>query len=263
MSKKGQITVFIIIGIIVLLVLAIFLSQRQLVVKAPEAPTAINVAPVQSYIQGCLEKTAKDAVLTVALQGGYYLPPENSLRFLGVNMPYYIYEGNVSIPTQEQIENELSLYVNSNLAECANLDSFAQRGYNISTGLSQVKSMIGSRNVIFRASYPVIIKINNQEQTISDFTTDVNANLMNLYNTAKLYTDQQKDEQSGILLSRLMAIASRNDITFETFTFGGEEALVSFIDNSTRINNQPLIFAFAIKYPPFNATKLLNQKLGR
>src|SRR3989344_3190140 len=131
--KRGQLSLFIAIGVLLLVGLGVFLYIKSLSAqKVTEVPA--DIAPIKLYIDKCLEETAKDAVLTVALQGGYYFTPENSLGFLNVEIPYYMYEGNVSVPTKDDIESELSLYIALNLPACANLDTFREKGYTIESG---------------------------------------------------------------------------------------------------------------------------------
>ncbi|MFC1733401.1 hypothetical protein ACFL6I_24135 [candidate division KSB1 bacterium] len=88
--KRGQITLFIIIGVVILSALGLFLYLRGQVAEEEEFVPA-DIAPIKVFVDKCLEETAKDAILVVSLQGGYYLAPENSLNFLGLKIPYYLY----------------------------------------------------------------------------------------------------------------------------------------------------------------------------
>lgn len=244
--KRGQLSLFIAVGVLLIVGLGIFLYIKSLSAqKHAEVPA--DIAPIKLYIDKCLEETAKDAVLLVALQGGYYFAPEDSLGFLNVEIPYYMYEGNVSIPTKKEIENELSLYMVLNLPQCANLDTFREKGYDIEAGDMTPKATIGSKEVLFDVDWPITLKLEGQEQKIGKFSTGVDAKLMGLYGAANQYMQYQTKDTTSLFISRLMDITENNDLTFEVFTFEGA-SIISLIDNKTLIKNQPLIFAFGIKY---------------
>jgi len=77
MQKRGQITIFIIIGVILLFSTALVLyikSQvtvpvREVRVSVEKVPTEIQ--PLQIYVSECIEKIATDAVLKLGMKGGY------------------------------------------------------------------------------------------------------------------------------------------------------------------------------------------------
>jgi hypothetical protein len=80
-KKRGQITVFIIIGIVLLLIVALFLYIRSVAVErvptAPaveEIPTELN--PIRTYVQNCLKDTVIDGFELLGARAGY-ISPEN------------------------------------------------------------------------------------------------------------------------------------------------------------------------------------------
>jgi len=260
MHKKAQISVFLLIGIVILVIIGIFLYQRTQVVKAPEMAAPVNVAAVQVYVQQCLEKTASDAVLYIGQHGGYYYMPEEFSVFPDINtlnvetpapllnIPFYFYEGKDFVPTKEEMEKQLSYYVSFNLPGCADLGAFAQQGFKVEAGAVNVNSAIGEKNVVFIVDYPVNISRGNEKQTISRFTTVVNADLIKLYDSANLYMQSQRNDPTAFFISSLSRICLDKVITFKSLFYGKHELLITLTDDQTRINNQPLIFAFAIKY---------------
>jgi hypothetical protein len=80
-SKRGQITIFIVIGIILLLSFALFLYLRTLVVeRAPEAPKIEEIpaelSPIRIYVQDCLKNTIADGFRVLGARSGYIYPQE-------------------------------------------------------------------------------------------------------------------------------------------------------------------------------------------
>lgn len=246
-SKRGQLTVFVIIGVVIVAVVAILLYLKSVAVEKEEV-VPVDIAPIKLYVEKCLEETAKDAVLIIALQGGYYILPEKSLNFLNIYSPYYLYEGEVFLPTIEMIENELSFYCMFNLRDCIDLETFSERGYEITIEIPEVTVTIAPKEIFFDVDMPVTIKTEDEEQTISRFSTDVETELMKLYNAASEYIDYQSKEPSFFAVSDAVEISSKNDIIFKGWIIENEDFVFSFIDNNSMIKNRPLTFNLAIKF---------------
>ena len=73
-SKRGQITVFIIIGLIILFSTAIFFYFKQAKVEeevGAGAKVPYEIQPVETYVTDCIETIAQEAVLKVGRTGGY------------------------------------------------------------------------------------------------------------------------------------------------------------------------------------------------
>ncbi|MBI4739039.1 hypothetical protein HY772_05775 [Candidatus Woesearchaeota archaeon] len=130
-SKSGQITIFIIVGIIILLSTALFLYVRQAGVEAPKIFQP-RTAPIEKFIELCLERTAREALDLIGAQGGYLvLPPSivyNPARYVnaipglgGVDspkIPYWYYEGKSQYPSDKYIARETELYIEDNIKTC-------------------------------------------------------------------------------------------------------------------------------------------------
>lgn len=73
--KKGQITIFIIIGILIVSALTYFISVKTKTSSIEETPQIEDVPeelqPVNAYVQGCIILTAKQGLKILGMQGGY------------------------------------------------------------------------------------------------------------------------------------------------------------------------------------------------
>ncbi len=112
MKKKGQITIVIIIGSILLFLMAgtIFLlktiSSEKLSSEQEMIP-GFSQSSLNLFVEKCLEKTAKKAVKFVSQQGGYNYVPEPNLNAILVKLPYYFDLGQNNFPTKEIIKEEM------------------------------------------------------------------------------------------------------------------------------------------------------------
>ena len=159
--KKGQVTLFIILGIVILIVIGALFGLRALSVnsklyeqggKSISVPTQLK--PVTNVISDCIENVAVEGLNIMGLQGGYIdipqdIIPRGSLNVFSnslyinknIRVPYWSYESVSGIPKQQiptikEMENSLSSYVNTNLEDCfsGDIEIFRSQGYEISTG---------------------------------------------------------------------------------------------------------------------------------
>src|SRR3989338_3113173 len=75
MNKRGQVTIFIILGIIILAaVVLVFYLTGDTLVKQSEGKVNIETKPLKNYVGDCLEKTGNDALTLIGKQGGVINP---------------------------------------------------------------------------------------------------------------------------------------------------------------------------------------------
>ena len=141
--KRGQISIFIILGIIITILIVTIVIFRNSIFKnefevqsekSLQVPEQIK--PIKSYIDSCVELTSKEAIDILGSQGGYINIPidrvprgpfnqfSNSLEVVTNSLvAYWFYETSnniqkTQIPSLQFMENEISKYVNLNLDEC-------------------------------------------------------------------------------------------------------------------------------------------------
>lgn len=160
--KRGQVTIFVIIGIVIALVGGgiYFLTRGE------SSASDVESADVHSFVESCLEKTSEEGILLVAKNGGYYYP---GLVDSIDNVPIYFNQGKFNIPEKENIENELSLYIEFNLFSCFdNFTIFPNK--EISIGEIEVDTKINFEDVSFELFLPVSIIKGDSVSTINSFT---------------------------------------------------------------------------------------------
>ena len=166
MGSKGQVTVFIILGILLLGIFGLFLyftgttieqevtsASRDIVEDVPSEFIAI-----QSYTESCIESTATEALIILGQQGGHLFPdlvgdyslsdPTNSdgVTLDPLSIPYWHYnalengQSAVSIaslqPTLDDEEDyysiaaQLGRYIDENIEDCLiEYGPFVEQGY--------------------------------------------------------------------------------------------------------------------------------------
>jgi len=77
MRKKGQITLFVIIGIVILIAAGAFFTLRSISSESSDgtinriAETPVEFQPINDFIESCIAKTSKEGIQQLGLHGGY------------------------------------------------------------------------------------------------------------------------------------------------------------------------------------------------
>ena len=105
--KRSQISLFILLSLVILIAASLILYLRGLEEFEIGEYTGVPVeaAPVKSYIDECVKKSATEAAYIIGLQGGYKTLPERSLDLIFSKVPFYYFEGNNLMPSKKNIEN--------------------------------------------------------------------------------------------------------------------------------------------------------------
>ncbi len=216
--KKGQVTIYIILGIVILAVIgAIFAFRSQLLSSTFNRQEQnlnllpIEIRPVKENINSCVYETAKEGIILIGQQGGYYKIPKddlprsiinpysNSLELFKENEVAYWYymESNgiekLNVPSKEDIEKEIGSYVNDNLQDCLeNLTNFEDNGYIIKEeGNVDSKVTIGPENVDVDVKYNVDVTYKGVNRKLNEHFAKIDIKLGRIYDSAKDIIDQE------------------------------------------------------------------------
>ena len=109
--KKGQTTLFMIVGLILLIILLLVMYYRP--AKEVELVLPSEMQPVNLYAQECLESTVEEGLMYISKRGGYYDVPDNAVTagMAGWKVPMYLTAEGVFIPTKGRITKELEKYI--------------------------------------------------------------------------------------------------------------------------------------------------------
>jgi hypothetical protein len=194
-NRKAQVTVFIIIGLVILITASFFLYFRNLAV--PEAEfIQEDLRPIKNYIDFCLNDIGEEAVIRLGSQGGYINIPDELkmnrayVEFIPrspIKIPYWYYNGIDIIPTIDSMENEITNYIENNLEGCADLSVFEDE-YDIEVVTEpDVTTIIGNDDIDIELSYEVIIrdKSTGEPTKISRYQTTLPVRLKQIYELGK------------------------------------------------------------------------------
>ncbi|MDP7647224.1 MAG: hypothetical protein QGH82_04010, partial [Candidatus Woesearchaeota archaeon] len=119
--KQGQVTMYVLLGAIILLLLGttVYYTRQVRVVPIEEQlDIPPDARPVYDIVSSCMEQLGRQAVLSLGLQGGYVeVPPALKKQPLGrisldpyneFVVPYWYYKEERRIPSLAEMENQIS-----------------------------------------------------------------------------------------------------------------------------------------------------------
>ncbi len=202
MNNKAQVTIFVVIGILIIAVILFLLFIRGSFTSiGREANLDEELLAVNAHVQSCLHDISGQESLFIAKQGGYFAALEGSYRYYNdTKISYLCYD----IEGQENCRNRLLLKkdmeanleknIESLLTACINLNEFSSNQLSILPERQwNVDVVIGDESTIISLDYPIRItsKVTKEELRNSQYSIKLNYPLGRLYNVAtKIISDE-------------------------------------------------------------------------
>ena len=206
MEKRGQVTIFIIVGLAILFVVGATLFFKEAIVerglfrdiKEPEIIPEQIIA-VDFYVDGCIEQVAEEGLTLIGNQGGYInLEDVPTLEVLeGLKTAYWYYSGGSvfsKYPSKEDIEKNLEDYIENNLEGCISNFDLLEEEFSIETKGVVSKVNIEDDSTIIKVRYPLDITKESIEYYLSDHVVETNIKLGRIYDLAKTIMDKENEE---------------------------------------------------------------------
>ena len=222
-GRKAQVTLFIVIGLVILISTGLFLYFKGIIIKEVEIIQP-EIMPVKHFIDSCIKGIAEDGIEKVGLTGGYIKFPdfiENTpISYLptapigNLKTPYWWYDGISSIPTEDFIKMQLSDYVAEELKKCIN--NFEDFGHDFDIkelgGITAIVEF-GKSDVIVKVNFPLEIsdKLGKTIYKISKFSATIPVRLKAVYELAKAIMETE-NKQAFLEEKTIDLMALDNDI---------------------------------------------------
>ena len=159
MNKRGQVSIFVIVAIVIVGVISLLYVFPQINVFAEE----INPT---SYIRDCIKPELEDIIDVLSSQGGYY-SPTNYHEYNGNKIQYLCYVSENLAPCiiqqpmlKEKFEKEVIEQITPVSERCINdlKETFESRGYQIESIPSEFEFKIDPEKVSFAYASPIKVK---------------------------------------------------------------------------------------------------------
>src|SRR3989344_4227720 len=155
MLKRGQITIFLVIGIVILLLAALFfyifgqIKEAPLEVEAKEAQKIPGVrGTLQSYVENCIQETLDPAIYLLAIQGGVIYPEDDGKILLtDYGIVNYAWLNGVNGLSREKMENDLAAYLENYIDFCfRGFPTFLQQNIIVIADYGKIDATVNIKN---------------------------------------------------------------------------------------------------------------------
>jgi len=198
LNKRGQMTLFIIAGIVILFVAFYigYLQNESLRLRVEKELFKTEVVPEQaksvvSYVNTCIGEILDDGLDLIAYQGGYVEIPEeikiNPRKYLQADpvskVPYWIYGNNKDVPTISEMENQLEDYIDRRFGNECDFTDFSDYIFTGKDIESDV--LIFENSVSAKIDSNMDVNIKENDYSLEDYVSiERESNLRFLYDVA-------------------------------------------------------------------------------
>ena len=265
-SKKGQVTLFVLLGIFLMIITGIlifFFSQK----LPQQEATPLQTEAVTQLVEKCITKTAEEAILATGKRGGYFILPEQRTIDLREDVPYYKVDEQEFFPSVEERAEEIGKYIDTLLDFCLDFSIFEKQGYNVTVKPPQTKVILlekdgGQENgkkeggresqLEIRTKLPLSFKKRLQTKKMESFRIKIPAEqLQEDFAVAQEIVKTQ--EQGAICLTCFSNLAEDNAVFVEVLPYYDNVYVYEITDKDYVLQNEKYVLRFAVKYGTENS----------
>ncbi len=188
MYKRGQVTIFLLVGIIILAIFgAIFYfvstaQKKGLEVQEGELPLTEQLrSQVVFHVESCVRETIEPATYLLAVKGGVIYPDEDSPILLMDNgyVNYAWINGQEGL-SRSKMEQDLGTYLKEYLHLCIDPELFSPQGITVTPDYENLKADVSIKDTSINVdlNFPLtVITADGNELDIDAFSTRIQSNL--------------------------------------------------------------------------------------
>lgn len=258
-TRRGQVTVFVIVAVILVAVAgtALFVTKGT---NRPddskffsEANAKPELTTIRNSILGCRDLVVKDSLDIIGIQGGYSTYSKKPAKYLDLGwtfIPYYYYEGKYSLPDRIFMEKEIATEVDSNFKDC--IDGLEFESFTIETQASTTKASIKRSEVEVSIDMPIVIKQEEKSMQLEmkDAPVVVNSALFGIIELNQYITMSHKNDSKMICITCLADMAQERNLYVNRFDMTNSSVLYVISENYT--SGDIYSFEFLNKYTEQN-----------
>jgi len=196
-AKRGQVTIFLVIGIILLFsfagifyLISYFGKSSLLYEKEMTEESLIEVKSViNPYIESCIEEVTIPAVYLLAINGGLIYPDEDTqILFTDYGMVNYAWLNGVNGFSKEKMEKDLAYYLERYFYTCPEFSIFNDQGLTVEADYDRIQAdfIIHDNMIVVNLKLPLEITSTAGDSTkLNIFSYDIASNLGSMINTAE------------------------------------------------------------------------------
>ena len=241
-NLKGQVTIFIIIGILLVSMVVLFFMLKD-DVNLPDIGGSRTKVNPPAFLDSCLENKIKEATIIIGKQGGYINPKfQRLVTFPGEgpsNIAYLCYQRNFDKPCIPQepllidnIEKEIANYISNEVEICFTQlgVSLGDQGYVVNSNYRSFNVDLTPKRITTNINAEIILTKSGETSRQEDFTFSVPSNI---YDLARIAQRIIIEESSMCEFNTLDFMLNNPDYSIERFTTSDSSTIYSIGNRNT------------------------------
>lgn len=217
MNSKGQITIFVVLGIAIIAAVAIgyyMISSTEISASESEAKALSqlpsDVAEVRKSISECVQYTLEDAIAQAGMFGGFTEPKQDAL-FTGNDFVNYASISKVKkLPSLKEVKTNIASYMNTYIPDCIDTEN---EKFKITLPEPKTSIDISSRKVLAEVDYKVVLKSGDSTFTLSEpFMAESPVRFLDIYNAADKIAGKAAESPEQINVDYLLTLGEEVDV---------------------------------------------------
>lgn len=255
MIKKGQLSFFALIGLILILAIILYVVVSKFLLETPlqrgqeELAESSIDQPIKVFIESCVTQTSRLGLFFFGFVGGD-VTPQAYQNFFSYGARYkipYLYYGGISTDlTKEFVQTTLAKYVDDNLKKCTG--SFVPfPGVNIKDREPKTNVNLLDNEIVFSVNYPITVTRDNKKSVIGpEFTSKTALRLEEMRQITNQIISQKKSDPSLIHWNYLTDVTQKG-YNATAYAEVDSTLIYRIVDERYELLGEPYIFQFAVK----------------
>lgn len=247
MKKRGQISLFILLGIAAVIIISVLFSQKAAIQEEPKPVFSSDVAPIRLFSEQCFERVAEDAVVSAGYQGARAVlyEDDNFLELPDFYTSYGYYEGNDNTITKEEAESLISQYVQEEVLNCiGNYSNFVGQKITPEVDTPIVNTSLLDSRVEIVMNYPIAVEQQEKKTEVTEpYRAVLNVRLKHMMEIEKELVSQTAQHPDLINMDYLSSL----DLNTTAVTYGNDSVIYILKDEKSKIGNLYVLYVFAAK----------------
>lgn len=235
-AKKGQVAVFVIIAVVIVLGILLVVFARS---GSSEEANFEGADEIDRELRDCFNQRTIDATRLAGLQGGYINLPQNHLRSGESKIAYALRDGENVLIRKNELEKEIASYLSLSMPFC--LDDNSLR-INAELEIDDISVKVRDDFVMIENSVTVSVDKGEDSFTLNeDYEVTLNVNLGNMHNIADQIVERHVSDSKFVDMSYLASLDY--NVIFVTLE---ENVIYTISDEDNKLQEVPYSFVFVV-----------------
>jgi hypothetical protein len=265
LNKRGQITLFVIIAIVIVAAVVLLFSFFGDKIIPGIDKNVEEVNEVKSFMDECLKYSLEEAIDSIMLSGGLSFFDEGNYVYYGGNdffdssyVPYYFdVKKGETFPEISTLELELSFLIGESASYCFHLlNNSGEGNSNANFDISELSASDFDTKILLgiirtQMNVPVFVKAKDSEFQIDSFEAEINSNYLEMYQKAIQLGDIQKENDNLLCFSCVDEFSKKENVSIKINHNSIEYPSYAYIYEISKFNpnrDKMEVFRFAHKF---------------